>query len=295
VAQEHDGIGHGRLAALGSAISFGIVAPLAGLAYDGGASPGVVVMARLLFGLAAAAGAVGLLRRGWALPRRDWPGTLAVALAWTLVTVAYMASFYFMPVSLAVLIFFTFPVLIALVEPLVARRRPAPASIATALLAFGGLALALGPDMGGLDRRGFALALLAALGATTTFILSQRLVADRDMFAFSFHLHLVCVPVAALTLPLIGGLAWPAGGFAWLGLTGVGLFYVSAVLLQFAAIRRAGPARASIVFNAEPVITIVGAGLVLGEVLRPMQWTGAALVIVAVLLSARIDRPVPAG
>ncbi len=295
MAQERDRIAHGRLAALGSATSFGIVAPLAGLAYDGGASPGVVVMARLLFGLAAATGAVGLLRRRWALPRRDWSATLAVALAWTLVTVAYMASFYFIPVSLAVLIFFTFPVLIALVAPLVAGGRPGAVTLGLALLAFAGLVLALGPDVGGLDPRGCALAFLAALGATTTFILSQRLVSEQDMFAFSFHLHLICVLAAGMALPFIGGLVWPAGAHAWLGLAGVGLFYVSAVLLQFAAIRRAGPARASIVFNAEPVITMIGAGLVLGEVLRPMQWAGAALVIGAVLLSARIDRPVPAG
>ncbi|MDZ7786649.1 MAG: hypothetical protein U5K73_00445 [Halofilum sp. (in: g-proteobacteria)] len=98
----------GRLAALGSAASFGIVAPLAGLAYGGGASPGAVVTARLLFGLVGAAAAVALLNRPWPMPRREWTATLAVSVAWMVVTVCYMASFYYIPVSLAVLIFFTF-------------------------------------------------------------------------------------------------------------------------------------------------------------------------------------------
>lgn len=279
----------GRLAALGSAASFGTVAPLAGLAYAGGASPGAVVMARLLFGLAAAAGAVALLNRPWAIPRRDWTGTLAVSVAWTMVTVAYMASFYYIPVSLAVLIFFTFPVQIALVAPLVDRRRPEGLTVSAALLAFGGLLLALGPDVGGLDWRGCALAFVAAVGAMSTFILSRRLVTEQDMFAFSFHLHLVCVIAVALALAGIGMPALPASMPAWLGLVGVGLFYVSAVLLQFAAIRLAGPSRASIVFNAEPIITMVGAAVILGERLGPWQLGGAVLVIAAVLLSARAD------
>ncbi len=108
----------GRLAALGSAASFGTVAPLAGYAYAAGASPGTVVAARLLFGLGGAVAAVALLNRPWRLPRAEWRGTVAVAVAWIVVTVAYMASFYYIPVSLAVLVFFTFPVQIALATPL---------------------------------------------------------------------------------------------------------------------------------------------------------------------------------
>lgn len=282
----------GRLAALGSAASFGTVAPLAGLAYTGGASPGAVVMARLLFGLVAAAGVVLALNRPWAIPRREWTGTLAVSVAWIVVTVAYMSSFYYIPVSLAVLIFFTFPVQIALIAPLVDRQRPEPITLGAALLAFVGLVLALGPDVGGLDWRGCALAFAAAVGAMSTFILSRRLVTEQDMFAFSFHLHLVCVIAVSAALVALGMPALPASAPAWAGLAGVGVFYVSAVLLQFAAIRLAGPSRASIVFNAEPVITMVGAGLLLAERLGPWQIGGAALVIAAVLLSTRADRPI---
>ena len=279
----------GRLCALGSAAAFGTVAPLAGLAYAGGASPGAVVMARLLFGAVAAAAVVGALNRRWSLQRSEWRGTALVAAAWILVTVSYMASFYYIPVSLAVLIFFTFPVLIAIVAPLVDGRRPEPVTLAAAVLAFIGLALALGPDIGGLDWRGCVFGVLAALGATSTFILSRRLVVEQDMFAFSFHLHVVCVLVVVAAFPLIGWPDLPVVAGAWAGLAGVGVFYAVAVLLQFGAIRLAGPARASIVFNAEPVITMVGAALLLGERLGPWQITGAALVIGAVLWSTRAD------
>jgi len=279
----------GRLAALGSAASFGTVAPLAGYAYAAGASPGAVVAARLLFGLAAAVAAVALLNRPWRLPRTEWQGTAAVAVAWIVVTVAYMASFYFIPVSLAVLIFFTFPVQIALATPILQRRAWELTTIAAALIAFVGLVLALGPDLGGLDMRGFALALAAAVGAATTFILSRRLVTEQDMFTFSMHLHWICVVAVALALIPLGLPQAPVTGWGWMGLSGVGLFYVSAMLLQFASIRLAGPAPASIVFNAEPIITMVGAALLLGERLGPWQLVGAGLVIAGVMLSTRAD------
>ena len=279
----------GRLCAFGSAASFGIVAPLGGLAYAGGASPGAVVMARLLFGAVAAAAVVAALNRRWALRRSQWRATALVSVAWIVVTVSYMASFYYIPVSLAVLIFFTFPVLIALAAPLVDGRRPELVTLGAALAAFLGLALALGPDIDGLDWRGCGFGVMAALGAMSTFILSRRLVVEQDMFAFSFHLHLICVLAVLAAFSVIGWPLLPTVGVAWTGLFGVGAFYVAAVLLQFGAIRLAGPARASIVFNVEPIITMVAAALLLGERLGPWQITGATLVIGAVLWSTRAD------
>lgn len=276
--------------AFGSAVSFGMVAPLAGLAYAGGASPGSAVMARLLFGLFSGALAVYVLNRPWAPARTTWKPTLLIAVAWTALTVGYMTSFYFIPVSLAVLIFFTFPVLIAVFAPLADGRRPRPATVLAALAAFVGLGFALGPQVNELDWRGCSLAFLASLGATSAFILSRRLLVEHDMFAFSLHLHVLCVGAVLAAFALVGPPDLPAGASAWAGLLGVGVFYAVAVLLQFAAIRLAGPARASIMFNAEPIVTMVVAAVVLGELLGPWQITGASLVIGAVLWSTYMDR-----
>ncbi len=280
----------GTLAAFGSAAAFAGVSILAGFAYAGQATPDAVVAARLLFGFAATLGVVAALRRPWTIARHAWLPTLAVTVAWLVVNVCYMASFYYIPVSLAVLIFFTFPVQTALVGPLLGGHRPDGATVLAALVAFAGLALALGPDLGGLDWRGCALAFAAAVGLMSTFLLSRRLVVDQDMFTFSFNLHLACAVAVLAYLLAAGGLALPAGGPALAALFGVGLCYVAAVLLQFLAIRVTGPARASIVFNAEPVLTVLAAALVLGESLGVAQGAGAALVVAGVYLSARGER-----
>ncbi|MDZ7788415.1 MAG: DMT family transporter [Halofilum sp. (in: g-proteobacteria)] len=277
----------GRLAAIASATSFAGVSMFAGFVYSGGATPASVIAARLLFGLVGTFAVVAYLRRPWMVPAREWRPTLVIAGAWLAVNVCYMASFYYIPVSLAVLIFFTFPVQVALIGPLLARRRPEPVTLGAALIAFAGLALALGPDLGDLDWRGCALALAAAVALMTTFLMSRRLVVDQDMFTFSFNLHLLCGLAVVAWVGGTGGIALPAAPVAIAALFGVGVFYILAVCLQFFAIRSAGAPQSSIMFNAEPVFTVLGAALLLGEHLGMGQVAGAVLVIVGVLLSTR--------
>jgi drug/metabolite transporter (DMT)-like permease len=219
----------GRLAALASATSFAGVSMLAGFVYSGGVTPASVIAARLLFGLFGTLAVVAYLRRPWMVPIREWRPTLVIACAWLTVNVCYMASFYYIPVSLAVLIFFTFPVQVALIGPLLARRRPEPVTLGAALIAFAGLALALGPDFDGLDWRGCALALTAAIALMTTFLMSRRLVVDQDMFTFSFNLHLLCGVAVVVYVGGTGGIPLPAAPVAIAALFGVGVFYILAV------------------------------------------------------------------
>jgi hypothetical protein len=59
---------------------------------------------------------------------------------------------------------------------------------------------------------------------------------------------------------------------------------VVAMSLQFVGLRRVGPTTASIVSNAEPVVTVALAFAVFGEVLAPLQLLGGGLVLVSVLV-----------
>lgn len=281
----------GRLAAFGAATAFGGITSFARLSYDAGGSAGAVVLARVVIGTIAVAAVVAALNRPWSIPRREWTATALVTVAWTANTIGYMSSVLFIPVSLAVLVLFTFPVLIALIVPLVERRPPEAISLAAAVLAFAGLALALGPDLGSLDWRGIALAFLGALGITATFVLSRRLVVEQDIFAFSFHVNAGAALVLVLAYTALGGVTFPTTATGWGALAGVSACYVTAVLLQFAAIRLAGPDRASLVFNAEPIVTMIVAAVLLDELLGPAQMLGAVLVIGAVLVAARADQP----
>ena len=87
-----------------------------------------------------------------------------------------------------------------------------------------------------------------------------------------------------LLLPVFG-LRLPDNGSTWLLLLGLGT--VSTALPIFAmntGIRKIGASQASIISTVEPVESMLLAVILLGEVVLPVQWLGAALIVLAVLL-----------
>jgi len=100
---------------------------------------------------------------------------------------------------------------------------------------------------------------------------------------------LVCTG-AAVTLTigsaLLGQLApGRVSAVGWVWIAGIAVIStVAAVTLLFAGLRRVGPTTASILSTAEPLVTVVLAFLVFGEVLTVVQILGAGLVLSSVVV-----------
>ncbi len=277
------------LAAVASA-SFGIAITLARVAYNGGASVGAAMEIRYL--VAAAVISTILLARGLGLrpPRESYVGLFRVALSTLGVTVGYLTSILFIPVSFATVVFYTYPLMVMAVAPLFHGRRLGGRQFAAFGLAFAGLALALGPSIEGLDWRGVALALFAAVSAATVFMISPKVVRAYHALGVTFYSSLIGATIVPLFLPILGGLVLPETTSGWLGLGGLCVFYVGAMLAMFLALHTAGTVPTSLIFNLEPLVVIVAAAILLGERLMPIQLGGVALVIVALML-ANLARP----
>lgn len=224
------------------------------------------------------------------VPRRARAAFAGQALATLAISISYLMAVEFIPVGLAVIIFFTFPVLITLAAPLVEGHRPAVASLLAAGLAFIGLALAIGLRFDGLDPRGLALAATAALGATGQFFTGRLLSRHMAPQQFGTLVHLLILPflVAVAVMLHDGGLALPAAPAPALALVVVlSLIYGFAYVMHMRAL---GEAPASVVapfFNLEPVVGLSIAALALGERLALVQYLGGALVLAALVVAAR--------
>jgi drug/metabolite transporter (DMT)-like permease len=72
-------------------------------------------------------------------------------------------------------------------------------------------------------------------------------------------------------------------GWSWLACLAV-VSTVAAIGLFFAGLRRVGPTTASILSTAEPLVTVLLALLVFGEMLGAVQLLGGALVLGGVLV-----------
>ncbi|CAM5762352.1 DMT family transporter [Bosea minatitlanensis] len=290
--------GQGLLLAFASAAALGtniVSAQIAGAAGLGGA---LLVFYRVLIMLVlvgaaalAAAAPLGLLRS----ERRP---VALFGLATALVGTAYLSSVSFVPVSVAAVIFYTYPVLIVLAEPLLTPAPFRADRLAVALVAFLGIALVVGPDLHGLDPRGLCLAALASLAATAQFFAAAACAPIATMPKL-FWSHVVILPVALAIVALTGGFLPPqAFLLAPIAVAVTYGGYLVGFVLQILALARIAPGPAGLAFCAEPIVAVAIAAVLLGERLGALQYAGGALVIAALVANVILEqtrrRPVPA-
>jgi len=291
----------GTILCIGSAATFGAMAIFGKLAYAEGATVGTLLAVR--FVLAALLLWAPIVMRGAARELRALRGSdVRIALALGGCCYAAQAGCYFaalerIDASLLSLLLYTFPAIVAVAAITLGRERADARRLAALGLASGGLGLVVaGAGSGALEPLGVALGLGAAV-VYSTYILSSEGVSGRvrpQLLA-----ALVCTGAAisltagsALLGELRPGELTPAG---WGWLISVALVStVASITLFFAGLQRVGPTTASILATVEPLVTVLLAFLVFGEMLGAVQLAGGALVLGAVLvLHARLPRSRP--
>jgi drug/metabolite transporter (DMT)-like permease len=281
--------------ALVSATLYGLNIGYARLASFAGVSGSTIVVYRVLLMLALVGVAAALFRRSLAVAEGERGLMGVLGLATTLVGVCYLSSVAFIPVAVAVVVFYTFPVLIVLASPFVEGTRLTPTLLGVVGLALAGVVLVVGPAFEGLDWRGLALAFGASVATAIQFFAAARC-PRTGVFAKVFWIHLLVLPTAALIGAIVGNLAPPSNMLLApyaVAMTIGG--YVFGFALQFLALVRIPAVAAGIVYCAEPVVAALSSTLILGEALSPIQFLGGALVLAAiianVLLGARQRTP----
>jgi drug/metabolite transporter (DMT)-like permease len=288
----------GTFMCLASGAAFGAMAIFGKLAYGEGATVGTLLAVRFLLAAAvfwAIVLASGAGREVRALPRRDVATALGLGgLGYALQAGGYFAALTRIDASLLSLLLYTFPAIVAAAAVALGRERMTRRRAAALVLASSGLALVVaGAGTGALDGLGAALGLGAACVYSAYILVSQGVAGRMRPTVLS---AIVCTGAAAsLTVgaAALGELrpgALTAAGWGWLTCLGA-ISTVAAISLFFAGLRRVGPTTASILSTVEPPVTVLLAAIVFGEVLRPVQLLGGALVLSAVpVLHARLRR-----
>lgn len=275
----------GILFALLTACGLGAITTLAKLFYadDGNALTLMLVRfiaSTLVFGLF-------LLLRGDSFKvdsRQRLPLSL-LGIVWSAAMICYLLAVETISVSLAVLIFYFYPLQVLAYSVLRGQLKASAVLIALFCAAFAGLYLALSGGTITLNPTGILLAALASCGAAFTFICGARVAATMSPLLISFWVNAAGLVMIVPFMP--GNLALPTASAGTLALGLATLFYLVAILSQFEALARLSAARAAFLLNLEPVVSILLASLVLNETLSPIQLSGVILVITVVILSLR--------
>lgn len=279
--------------ALGGACCYASMASLATLAYQDGADPFAVVAARSLGAVVLGLALIALLRIRLPENPKDWLKLAALGVLIFLYSLAYMASVRFIPAGLATLLFFLWPIFVALASLVLHRqRRAGPLELAAFPLAFLGLVLAIGPGLGSLDPRGLALVISAAIGIAVFILISSGIARRLAGPVVVVGGNIMSLLGAVVVGSALGGLDLPGTEQGRYVMLGIALCFALGLLLQLGAIVRGGAANISIFANLEPLIAMGISAWMLGERLAPAQYGGGLLVVAALALSAWARRPV---
>jgi drug/metabolite transporter (DMT)-like permease len=255
--------------------------------YVQGFSPPTVVLARYAFLLATlfiVLPALGLRPRLASTHLRHALGSGVVT---AIATLGLLGSFAYIPVSLGVVILYTFPILTALLECLHARRLPGALELSCLIVAFAGVGIAVGLNEFALAPMGLLLAGVAAVGYAISIFWNSIRLRNADGTVVSFHMAIAGIVTVALYLLVTGRFTMtPQPGLTpWLPLFVTCFFFSIAFLFMFKAVEFAGGAPTAMVLNLEPVFVIGLASLLLDEHLTLPRILGSVLVIGAVVVS----------
>jgi drug/metabolite transporter (DMT)-like permease len=188
-----------------------------------------------------------------------------------------------MEVPVAILTYFTYPLLTGLAAAVTGIERLGAAGAAAACAAFAGLALMIGAQPGGVALIGVAFGLLAAASRVVILLITRAKLHGVD--ARQISVWSMVAASAVFSGAALGLNNWqpPLTAVGWWALIGASVAVVIAVLAVFVSTARIGPFRTALFMNLEPLLATVGSGLFLGEVITPLQAVGGAVMIVALV------------
>jgi drug/metabolite transporter (DMT)-like permease len=303
---------------LASAAGFGSGSLFAQPVYAAGVDWLVLSAWRFLFGagltwgwLLVSEGRRAGLRR---LDRRTILAALALGALYVGNSGSYYAGLETVSPSLAALIVYVYPALVAVLSLRFGRRlegRRAWLALGVALV---GVALSLG----GIDAShapplsGLLLIIASPVIYSVWIVLSARLSGERhDTVGDHSADGAAAATATALMMTTTAAVYWLAAlasgrpvlpgdvpGEAWLGLAGVGVLATFVAIQAFyAGAQRVGAAQAALISTVEPIWTIALAAILFGIALTPVQLAGGVLILGGVLIaqtgpgSAGTERP----
>ena len=251
------------------------------LALEGGADVPSLLSFRGVLGLALV---FVWLRRGKpavALSRQAAWISLALGLLLAANLFSLFKAIELVPVSIAILTYFIYPLLTGLLGAMTGIDRLTLTGAATALAAFCGLALIIGAHPADLAATGLLAAAGGALCRTGMLLITRAFLKGADARLVTWYTlwssTLVFVALSAVTW----NWHWPHNVSGWIAFVGIGFTTTAAIFALYVSTQRIGPFRTALYMNLEPFMTTVLGAIVLGDRMTPLQVLGGVVMITA--------------
>lgn len=265
-----------------SAASFGTLAIFGRYAYADGIDTFTLLFLR--FTIAAILMGGFLAFRGEALPRgRSLVSLIGMgALGYVGQSYSYMSAIKYASVGLVALLLYLYPTFVAILSVIFLKRKLTLLKMFALLLATLGVALTANPQGG--QWTGILLALSAAAIYSVYIIIGTGVMQQVSAIQSSTVIFASAGLVYGL-LAALNGLHWPASPAGWTAVAAMALIATVIPVATFlGGLKMIGPTDASMLSTLEPVVTVLLAALLFGELLQPLTLLGGGLILAAVIL-----------
>lgn len=283
-----DTIGVAYLLLSGTGVVF--LPTTAKLAYESGSDVLTVafsrgVLASLLLTLVAL-----LASQSLRLPRGLYLHSIVVGIAGALFVYGIFGAIVTINISLAILILYLYPMVIAIYEHFSGANRLRAAQWLWGLLTCLGLMFILGAHFGEISLVGIGLAMLAMLSSVVITLVNVRVAEVTGSLVSNIYMSLWGVLFFGVALLAFGEFLQPQTSIGWLGLAGNGIAYCVSWVAFFAGARILGATRAAMITLIEPPLAALFAWMIFGETFTLPQWFGFAAVLVSLFMFEKLSR-----
>jgi DME family drug/metabolite transporter len=285
-----------------AAICFATLGPTSRFAFAAGVDALTLVTWRATIGLLFVIGAAFVLsRRGMTvfrplgeIPPRHRALNVTAGLFNAVLNLAVLVAITRISITLALLVFYTYPAMVALVSTLFFKERLDGPRWAALLVSLVGLVLVIigAGTVGALDLLGVSLAFIGALCQVAYALLARHgfsSVPAPQAAGVTFGVAAAFYLLAGLAVGNLADLGSPLASSAallpilWAGTIGAGIPTMAWIM----GIRTLGAPRAAIISTLEPVVGVTLAALLLQERPTPLQLVGGALIVGAAIVVQR--------
>jgi drug/metabolite transporter (DMT)-like permease len=256
-------------------------------------SPAIIVFGRVLFASVTLAAVMVFTRRPFRVsPRRDFALLIACGLILAVHWTTFFKSVQVSSVAVGLLAYSSFPVFTALLEPLLAREKWDPASLALGFICVVGIGLIVpGFDLSNAVVQGVLWGLAAGLSFAVLSILNRQLATRHPSLAVAFYQDLFA---GVFLLPAVLRSGLPDTGRDWALIAVLGVFCTAAAHTLFIdGMKGVGARTASVVSSLEPVYGILLALALLKESPSLRTVSGGAIVLAAAVAATVRARRAP--
>ena len=274
-----------------SAVGFGTVPVLALFAYDGGINVFTLLFLRFTLASILLFLYIFITKQKIKLNKKQMFNIFIMGgVFYSIFSFCYFSAIRYIPASLAVLIFYTYPFITAAISSFLLNMELTIKIIGAILVSFIGLIFVLGKTSGDIVIIGLLFAVGAAVFYSVYTLFGDHILKDVPLLT---TIAMVCLFAAFsfLTIGLLSNNVSFAFDYStWLPVIGIAVVSMLGFLAFFQGIKMTNPTSISVLSMIEPVVTIILSIIFFNELLNYYQLFGAVLVLggsVLVVLSVK--------